>query len=340
MNIFAVDVGFGTTAVVNKIGMSSEVQYFNSRAVQLKAEGRNLGEGVLKERNIIKVEVDGIFYEVGPDVIDNAGATEVRSLNESYISSAKYRALFLGSLNFCEHDDIDLIVGGLPISNLKRKEELVNLMVGTHKVGDRVITVKAARVIPQPLGALMHYAKTQSLQERSDLMSVLARKTRLVVDPGYGTFDWLTVCGVKPDESRSDAEPLGFGRILADCSDHLSSIFDQKISVEIIDQAFREGALTLFGRSYDFPSNNDDDVVFDLRPIVQKITNDAVDAMVNNVGGGADIDQILVTGGPAEIYLQAIQKAYSKHNVQIINQHDIAVGLGMGEIARQIAGAM
>ena len=33
MNIFAVDVGFGTTAVVNKIGMSSEVQYFNSRAV-------------------------------------------------------------------------------------------------------------------------------------------------------------------------------------------------------------------------------------------------------------------------------------------------------------------
>ncbi|WP_299021016.1 hypothetical protein [uncultured Photobacterium sp.] len=342
MNIFAIDVGFGTTAVVDNInGHDSSVRSFASRAVPVSYGKRNaLTGGVLQERESIVVRVDGIDYEVGPDVADIGAASEVRTLNDSYITSSRYKALLLGALAHCKFDYIDMLVGGLPISNLGRSDELKAMMIGKHKIGNRTIIVKDARVIPQPLGALMHFAKHRAHHEKSDMMAVLARKTWLTADPGYGTFDYLTCNGVVPDDSRSDAHPFGHGRILADCCEYLSQIFGFDINVEVVDKAFRTGSLNVFGHSYDFPGTSGDDISFDVTPIIEKITSDAVDAMKNKVGNGVDIDEILVSGGPAELYLPAIEKAYPKHKVSLIDNHGVAVALGMGEIARQITGAL
>ncbi|MGR5159384.1 ParM/StbA family protein [Vibrio owensii] len=345
MSVIAIDVGFGTTAVVDRInGQNADCTIFQSRAVPCDFTGqKSLTGGVLKERDTVTVEVNGINYEVGPDAA-KIGLThnDTKTLSDAYITSSKYYALFLGALSRSSHDEISMLVGGLPVSAMHRTDELVNLMKGEHKVGSRLINVRDARVIPQPLGALMHHAKTEAKAQKVGLMSILAQKTRVVVDPGFGTFDFLTVIGVQPDEKRSGAAQMGQGRLLSEISDYLKSIFKIDIALDMIDDALVNGSFKIRGVEYQFPKNVSSDKApeaFNCQPIIDQHCRDAIDVMRNKLGDAIDVEEFLICGGPAPLYSKYLKQAYPRHQVLVIDDNDIAVALGMGEVARQVAGS-
>lgn len=338
LEVASIDVGFGTTCVASGITFNqSDFVVFPSRAVKVNPdEVRTLESFGTTQRDTTFVEVDGEMYEVGPGVLNKAADANERQLNKRYISSPAYKALFLGGLSQIKASSIDILVGGLPLNQLHRKEELIEFMVGEHRVGDRVITVKQAHVLPQPLGALTYYAKEESRKANGDIMKVLGISTRVTVDPGYGTFDFLTSTGLSIDETRSKAVELGQGKILRRCSDYLSKHLDVDVGPELVDRGFINRELELFGKTYPFPNAGD---VYNCEPIIDGLCNEAVDLLSNIVGDAADIKEFIVSGGPGPDFARALKRAFPRHTVKLIDNHHVAVCLGFAELARQIAGA-
>lgn len=338
MENVAIDVGFGTTAVASNINHSTaKLDVFDSRAVVVDPEeiAKFNSVGMTKRESLL-VEVDGTYYEVGPDVSAVVSDSTERKLTGDYLSSPEYKSLFKGALGQIRHTNtIDLLVGGLPINHLNRKEEMQQFIEGEHRVGSRVITVKKAILVPQPFGALTHYAKIKSMELNCDIAAVLAGKRFVTIDPGYGTFDFLTTTGLTPDEKCSDAKPLGQGVILNRLSKYLTSVFGYYIHPEIIDKAFRTKVLRLKGTEYSFPDGGE---YFNCLPHIDRVCREACDIVKNKLDAAIDIDGFLIAGGPALDYARAVKAAYPNHNVEIVPDHGTAVCRGLAELARQLGG--
>lgn len=332
MRVAAIDVGFGTTSVTWGDG---KYKIFPSRAILTsESEIEQVKNMAMANRESVYVTVDGDIYEVGAGVNAVAEGSVERNVTKSNIGSSRYKALFLGALNSIpDVDHIDFLVGGLPVNMLNKKSEIINFMKGEHIVGSRRITVKEAHIVPQPYGALTYHAATNALERGIPISQSFGKNTRLTVDPGYGTFDYLTTTGMTPDERRSGAIDLGHSAILQKCSEYLATIFGTTIPVELIDRAFQEKSLCLLGHEYSFPTHEGK---FNCLPAIDKVCDDAVLSLKNKVKDGLDIFEIIVSGGPANDYKRALQKAYPQHQIIVLDKHEMAVCLGLYELAEQI----
>jgi plasmid segregation protein ParM len=282
------------------------------------------------------VSVGGQHYEVGPDAHLASDKASSRVLNSSYITSDQYQALLLGSLSYMNADKIDLLVLALPVENWSRREELKQLMKGSHTVNKKNYFIKDVWVIVQPLGGLMAYANRIGQNGYDELKE----QTILSVDPGFGTFDYVLSRGLKLNESRSGGSELGMSAVLNECSKTLRQAFPNlnDFPIEKIDEAFykNDGFIRISGKRYPFPEckgktvdGKKVDVVFDLTSDIQNVTTNAVTKLKNTVGNGGDIDLIILMGGPHKVYLDALQTAYPDHEIVILEDAIRAVCEGM-----------
>ncbi|UJF20205.1 ParM/StbA family protein (plasmid) [Vibrio sp. SS-MA-C1-2] len=339
----AVDIGFGTTAIGYNIKpTSSEIKFnlFPSRTVRTnKNRSLELSSGMLEKRESVFVKVNGTEYEVGPSVSSITNPDEVRSLNCEFTSSDKYLALFYGALSLQDADTINILVAGLPLNALGKVNKVESLLFGHHQIGERNINIEKVKVFAQPLGALIHHAKCIAQEQGiTDPLSVIADKKRLIIDQGYGTFDFLTTIGLTADDKRSSAVNLGHNKTIYAISEHLTSHFDIDIPFDLIDQAFHTGKLEVFGQSYDFPTSTNNE--FDVMPIINSHCDDCIEALKNKVGNAVDISEILVSGGPAKFFVKPLIKAFPRHNITLVNQHHIAVTLGFSELTKVLLQTM
>lgn len=334
--IRALEVGFGTTSLVkNVVEGQPELMTFPSLVSQVDKNKSSINAGINK-RNTVTVDVDGTSYEVGPDAGLAAGKKTARVLNSSYVNSQQYKALLFGSLVYMNVDVIDLLVLGLPVDNWKRKEELKNFVVGEHVIGGRKFIIKDVWVIVQPMGGLLQHANSLGQEGYNEMRDM----TVLSVDPGYGTFDFCVSNGLKVNESLSDGFDLGMSAVLDAVSKNLKNVFSTlgDINIERIDEAFwkNNGFIRLAGKKYPFPicrgqdvNGNPVPVEFDVTRAIEEVTDSAITTMVNKVGNGADIDKIILMGGPAKVYLPALKRAYPSHDIEVLDEGLQAVCKGM-----------
>ncbi|WP_413495373.1 hypothetical protein [Shewanella baltica] len=339
--IVTVDVGYGTTTCVHKESIGSyAVKTFPSLPIPVKSEV-NLGLAG-EERDVTNVEVDGITYEVGNDVGTSIGSRNVRVLNtESFITSDRYKALLFGALSFLgksNHIDIDVLVLGLPVSVMFRKEELSKIYTGTHQItSKRKVTIRQVLVYEQPLGALMTYLR----QGGNERFAQCKDKTILSIDPGYMTTDFITSKGIKVNPNRSDDSETGMSKVIAAVEVALRSQLEsfnlKQINPELIDQAFITRKLKLYGKSMDFPKCD----LFDVTSAIRSVCDEAITSVVNKVGDGQDIDLIIVSGGAAEVYLPSIKRAFPFHTIEVVDDSLTAVARGLQTAGEQfIRGAI
>ncbi|MGI2187305.1 hypothetical protein ACROAG_09870 [Shewanella oncorhynchi] len=213
--IVTVDVGYGTTTSVHKNATGEyEIKTFPSVPIPVKSD-INLGISG-EERDVVTVDVNGITYEIGADVTASS-ARNVRVLNtESFLTSDRYKALLLGSLSFIGSGDlvIDVLVLGLPVSVLSRKNELIKIYTGTHDIsgsGKRKISIKSVLVFEQPLGALMSYLREGGTERYMACKNL----NILVIDPGYLTLDFITSTGIKVNKNRSGDSETGMSKVIS-----------------------------------------------------------------------------------------------------------------------------
>ena len=313
--IRAVDVGYGNTKFIrNIVNGVAEADHFPSIVNR-----PSVNKGSFQESpDIYQVIVNGNRYEVGPG-IDAALEGGVRIMHENYIETEDYMALMYGALTQMDVDIIDLLVVGLPVDLMSSKRSLLEKrLVGTHRVGNRDIQIKKANAVSQPLGGFLHYASQAKLLEE------LSSTRNLLIDPGFFTVDFLVSTGLREISGKSGSHPTGMSAYLKavakGISEDLSINYD---NISHIDEGIRKGRFRLYGRDVDLTKYHQA-ALAEIMP--------AVDAISNKVGDGRSIDQIILVGGGAKIFLDPIKKLLPKHHVHCDEHSVVANVLGFQKI--------
>lgn len=314
--IRALDVGYGNVKHVQEHSNLATVPVcskFPSRAPV--ASESDLGAGMLSRRNTVNVEVHGVMYEVGHDVTLAQGTfDESAVLDENFVLTDSYMARVLGAFHYMRDrmpgDTIDMLIVGLPVSTYDtHKDKLAEKLLGPHTLPfDRKVDVKEVKVFPQPLGAFFNYIYNAESENRLNYAEA-KHQMNLVIDPGFFTFDWLLAKGMKSIPARSGAVYRGMSAVIKSMAEEISKKEGTNPTVvfRMLDDAIRDGLkLRVFGQEIDYQK---------YLPRAKNIITEAVSALSNSVGDGADIDNIMLAGGGAEFYLEAIQDKFPRHKI-------------------------
>ena len=303
----AIDLGFGNTKYVTASSMGKvECRHFPSQAFYtLNAKGIDALGG---KRNTVCVPVEGVFYEVGPDVELAAERFRARPLHDGYTETAEYRALMAGALHFMNVDTIDLLVLGLPVAQfMTKRNSLEKAMTGTFMTGKKSrVLVKRVLVVAQPQGALFDYATHHANH------SAVTQGKSLVVDAGSRTFDWLTIKGMKVVSNMSHSVPRGVSDMLLAIARKISAEIGEEFDdLEAIDAALRFGkTLRIYEKEYDLTRYD---------PVIQVIAKQAVTSMVSKMDKTYNVENVVLVGGGAHLFRKAIKRHFSKHTIHEVS---------------------
>ena len=300
--IRAIDVGFGHTKYVTA-STEGRVDCAHFPSLAFFGHAEESPDSMGGKRRTIQVPVDGLFYEMGPDVELAADRYRSRQLHDGYTQTAEYRAFTIGALCFMKVETVDLLVVGLPVAHyLAKRAALQKAMAGTFDIGRRrKIVVKRVLVVPQPQGALFWYA-TQTGQ-----MEATQRKT-LVMDVGSRTFDWLVTQGMRVVPKMSDSVNRGVSDILR----HIAHAIGVEIKevyrkLDAIDAALRSGRiLRLYQEDHDLKK---------FEPFIRKISDQALTSVLEKLDGTEDLENIVLVGGGAYLYAKAVKRRFPKHKI-------------------------
>jgi len=303
LNARAVDVGFGNTKFIT--GMSgSEVRCGCIPSLAYPSTRDPATLPAAERRKTLAIPINGLFYEVGPDAAlatDNLRATH---LHDRYIDTPEYLALLRGALAMMKLPVIDVLVVGLPVSHfVARKAALEKLATGTHDVGaGKSVVVRKALAVAQPQGALVYYAATHHK------MATIEHEQSLIIDPGARTFDWLAARGMRLVLKASDSVTRGVSHVLrAIASDIGTDIGTPYTDLDAIDRALRTGQrLMVYQKAYDLAK---------LMPIAHSVAQRAVGAMLESIPADYSFQNIILVGGGAFLFRNALRQAFPKHRI-------------------------
>ncbi|MDR2032800.1 MAG: hypothetical protein LBP86_11265 [Azoarcus sp.] len=111
----AVDVGFGNTKYVSHL-VGGEIRCANFPSLAYPSMREPSAQPGFERRKTVSIPIDGLFYEVGPEVELAAGAFRATQMHDRYIETPEYLALLRGALAMMKLPVIDLLVVGLPVS--------------------------------------------------------------------------------------------------------------------------------------------------------------------------------------------------------------------------------
>lgn len=324
----AIDLGWGYTKYSHLDVESEELKFSSFPSLAPRSAGLDLSMSILGKRDTVVVDVDGTKYEVGPDAGDLDTNDATRNLNDQYIHTEQYKAVFYGALCYIGEPVIDLLVVGLPLSNMQSAAKLKALMVGTHKVnGELTVEVKDCLVLPQPLGGLYYCL---SLGKEREEFEFLGEEVNLVIDPGFLTFDFLLSNGEKVIENRSNAHTGGVSKVLRSIAESISNKFGIKYdNLSAIDRGLRRRKLKINGEVESLEEH-----IKNTRSVLEG----SVNYMKNIVGDGSDIDNIILLGGGSHIYAKTIQAYYPKHTVITLEDAQTANVQGFQLAGEKFAG--
>lgn len=305
----AIDVGFGNTKFV--LGTSNgEVQCTMFPSLTPLAAPNDHNGAILQRRNTVVIEVNGVRYEIGKDSVIAQGANPTRVLDPTFATSDAYIALVRGALYFMGASHIENLIVGLPVSTVRDLQEgLIKTLTGSHPVPSagsnpepRTVTIGRVFALAQPLGAFFDYA------HRASSFNDMKSQMNLIVDPGFFTLDWLLCHGVKGLWQRSGAYNGGVSSILRAVLDEIGrGLKTQLTDITELDNAIREGRNPrYFGQEVD---------ISQYKQLILSKTREAVSSLSSTVGSGSDIDNIILAGGGAELYQQAIQEKFPHHRI-------------------------
>lgn len=309
--VLACDVGYGNVKTAWGTEFNSNTEHiYRSIAIPVPK-----GTDAFACGDSVPVIVDNDTFIVGPSAYLSGG---IGIPDTNFTERKEYLAFLRGAMHymFCKtgvYHKIDKLAVGLPVGNFElHKSRLREICEGEHivptpphlvaKLGPTVkVVVDKVVVIPQPLGALCMFERKCELTNKD-------MGNTLIIDPGYKTFDWIFSQGMAVDRNRSGSFAGGVSSMLADISNSVG----QKLGVGFIDLIEVENALST---GYIFADGRD----HDFTPF-KTIVNDAATKVSDRFFSALKIDRrfnsIILTGGGAKYYRDAIAKKFPGHMVE------------------------
>lgn len=321
--IRSLDLGWGY-AKYSKINEVGEIEYNSFPSLAPRASSQEMSMGLLGKRDTVVVDVEGTEYEVGPDSYDLDSSDATRNLNDNYIVTDQYKAVFYGALHYINEDVIDLLVVGLPVSGMYNIDKLKELTIGEHQITKfKKVTVKNVLVLPQPLGGLYYCMSRKDIEE----LEYMKEEYNLIIDPGFLTFDFLLANGNRLIENRSNAHAGGVSKILRSIAKSISEKFNIKYeNLSAIDKGLKRKKMKING---------------EIEPLLEHIKNTksviegSVNYMKNIIGDGSDIDNIILIGGGSDVFKKTIETYYPKHKIISIENPQLANVMGFQEAGEE-----
>ena len=307
----AVDVGRANVKYTARVAPGGHIRcaMFPSMAVPHEAYGPDKPRAgwEIPDGETLQVPIGDLVYAVGPDVRLCGGSFDAQVLqHDGYCETPEYLALTVGALHYMQVERIDLLVVGLPVATMKLPavvQALERRLKGVHKrVDGRSVHVVRVQTVAQPSGALMYYG------EKSGRRDTLRQQKSLVVDVGSRTFDWVVTQGMRQIVQRSHSIPRGMFDVVRTVAEGIGRNLNVEYrDYEAIDQGLRNGTpLTIFQKPYPLDRH---------LALARKIPTQAVSEMLQRVGQATDIQNIILVGGGAFFFHDAISAAFPNHEV-------------------------
>jgi plasmid segregation protein ParM len=303
-SVFAVDVGYGNTKYAYRAASGSiATGMFPSLspiAASIALSGYSDGAAPGKTRNVAKIIIENVEYEVGPDVALTAAYGKTgRALSSDFVLSDNYKALLFGAFHFAGVTHIERLVLGLPVHNMKKYANVPReLFTGTFDYGPGRVTIDKVVVIPQPLGSLVAASANRQNEFGRD-------SAHLIIDVGYFTTDWVYANGFTMDDKRSSGIPGGASQIYQHIAELIKKDEDDDVEdIERIDKALREQQPFFFyGKDINLTPYLDRS---------QALIIGVVRAIGNHVGQLANVRSIILSGGGGALYAAAIREVFPR----------------------------
>lgn len=323
----AIDVGYGNVKyVMGHADLEKDVvcALFPSRAVPPKNSDMGAVQG--SGRNTVRVKVGESFYEVGPDIDKMNAANEPMSIRTpDFCMTDQYMARMLGAFHYMfdgipgEEKVIDVLVLGLPVNTYDQfRVPLSKKMVGTHHLPfGRHISVKDVRVFAQPFGGFFNFLYDRNNAQLVDSKRFL-RQTNLIIDPGHYTFDWLVSQEMIVNPSRTSALFGGVSALIEEIAKSMHAAVKKsnpESSHARIESALRNGDSIVTCHGQDLRL---DEHMTGANVIIEQ----TVATMATSVGDGADIDNVILVGGGARLWKNAVQKLFSGRTI-IVSERSV-----------------
>ena len=307
--IRAIDVGYSWTKYVVEGDRVEAIRCRAFPSVAPRASGRDLALDGLTQRQTVRIAIDGVVFEVGPEAPLVQDVVQAFPHDDRYIHTAEYLALVRGALRLMHVDHVDLLVVGLPVALFgPHREALAARLLGMHELGNVApLEVRAVRVLAQPLGALF----SATIEHRS--LQHMQRARVLLVDAGWRTLDWVVTSGGRILDKRTDS----VAKSLFDVVDAIGRAIARDLGVQLgaadyvrIDEAMRRQEPV---RVAGMPIALDRYL-----PLGQRVADEALTALRRLVQEGTDIDHIVLAGGGASFFADAIARAYPSHTLTAV----------------------
>lgn len=283
---------------------------------------------MVERRRTVAIPIDGTFYEVGPEVHLAADAFRGTQLHDRYLQSPEYMALVRGAIYFMKVPVIDLLVVGLPVALFDTgRGWLEKALTGTHEVGGgKQVEVRRVLALPQPVGALAHFAASYNRQKS------IVNEQSLIIDPGSRTFDWLLARGMRLVAKTSSSVNRGMSDILKTIAQEISRDIGRPYSdFPAIDLALRTGKpLMIYQKPYD---------ITPILPTARSVASRAVSSMLEWINEEYSIQNIIMVGGGAFMFKDAVKAAFPNHKIQVVKDPLFANVKGFQITGRNLADA-
>ena len=304
----AVDVGSGNTKFVTAAA-GTDIRCASFPSVAYPSSDDSPSWPASERKKTVCIPIGPLFYEVGPDVSLAADTFRAKQLHDEYTETPEYMALLRGALSMMKLSRIDLLVVGLPVALFAvKKTALEKAMTGRHDIGGgKVVTVGKALAVPQPQGALVHYASEHQK------MAEIGNEQSLIIDPGSRTFDWLVARGMRLVQKQS----YSFNRGMSDVLRLLAAEITKDIGspyrdYDAIDLALRTGKQPMiFQKPYDMKR---------LLPLAETVAEQAVSTMKEWIEAPHSLQNIILVGGGAFLFRKAVKAAFPKHRIHEVKE--------------------
>lgn len=318
-----VDIGYGNTKFIKQPLTDAFPEICGIfPSITTITSSKRIADSTGMSRNTIRIPVDGVLYEVGPDVIIAQGGNAYgRSLAAEFSTTPEYKALILGALHYMNVDSLECLVLGLPVNtyqNARLRTDLQRAMIGDHSLGgEKTVRIGHCAVKPQPLGGFYDFATRSTGNGKSHLHQMI-NEVNLVIDPGYNTLDWLVTHGTRINDERSGAAPKsGVTSILDTIRSDLEVDHGEIGNIDRLDAAIHElirsgdATLKISGEPVNLQA---------YRGKIDQIAAENLNRMIDALGTLADIDNVILVGGGAVLFEAAVRERFPKFQVHTTSE--------------------
>jgi plasmid segregation protein ParM len=151
-------------------------------------------------------------------------------------------------------------------------------------------------IAPQPLGGFVAHSL-----ERDEGHS-LPTRTRLLLDPGYFSFDWMVARGMNEVPGMSSSLEGGVSEILQSVQYEICRDLGEGFgSLRRLDHALRHGSLALSGKAVDLEP---------YQAVARAVATRAVRLMRNSLRYAQEIEEIVIVGGGSHYFQDSVKEEF------------------------------